>query len=189
MMCHAWLKKMNPTVIPAARERAILTTRLRSSRRWSMSGIRPSGLCCRRERTNRSPTMRAPARAPGRVAMAGVRARLAGLPGRPEGLGCRCGGRLPARSVAGDLGRCLGRWRSARGPRFRLVLVQAVHLLLQDAHRLAERARRARELLRLEQYDDHQGDDQDLPRAIEQVTKHCANPLNERGVGRAWLRN
>ena len=33
MTCQAWLKKMNPAVIPAARASAILTTRLRSSRR------------------------------------------------------------------------------------------------------------------------------------------------------------
>src|SRR5215470_19172358 len=176
MTCQAGPKKTNPAVIPATRASAILTTRLRSSRKWSMSGIRPSGFCCRRERTNRSPAMRAPARAPGRVAMTGVRARLAGLPGR-----------LPARSAAGEPGRCLGRWLSAHRPRFRLVLVQAVHLLLQDAHRLAERARRGRELLRPEQHDDHQGDDQDLPRAIEQVTNHFQ--ILFMAVSRAWLRN
>jgi hypothetical protein len=50
-------------------------------------------------------------------------ARLAGLPHRAGGLGVRCGWRL------------------------RLVLVQALHLLLQDAHRLAERPRRGRKLL------------------------------------------
>ena len=33
MTCQAWVKKMNPAVIPAARASAILTTRLRSSRR------------------------------------------------------------------------------------------------------------------------------------------------------------
>ena len=36
-----------------------------------MSGMRPSGFCCRRERAKRSPTMRAPAMAPGSVAMTG----------------------------------------------------------------------------------------------------------------------
>ena len=88
--------------------------------------------------------------------------------------------RLPAgllgRRAGGDLGRCLDRCLSVRGARFRLVLVQALHFLLQDAHRLAERARRGRELLRPEQHDDHQGDDQDLPRAIEQVTYHLRSP-------------
>ena len=34
-----------------------------------MSGIRPSGFCCRCDRTKRSPTMRAPAMAPGSFAM------------------------------------------------------------------------------------------------------------------------
>src|SRR6266700_1004074 len=116
--------------------------------------MRPSGFGCRWECTKRSPMMRAPARAPGRVAMTGS-------------------------------GR---RWLSARGPRFRLVLVQALHLLLQDAHRLAERARRSRELLRPEQHDDHQGDDQDLPRAVEQVTNHF-QILSVAGVSRAWLMN
>ncbi len=32
MTYQAWLKKMNPAVIPATRASAILTTRLRSSR-------------------------------------------------------------------------------------------------------------------------------------------------------------
>ena len=51
---------MNPMIIPAARASAILITRLRSSRMWSMSGIRPSGFCCRWACTNFSPTIRAP---------------------------------------------------------------------------------------------------------------------------------
>src|SRR5260370_11794683 len=155
-----------------------------------MSGMRPLGFCCRRERARRSARMRARARAPGRVAMTGVRARLAGLPGRAGSLGDRCGGRRrrPARSAGGDFGRCLGRWVSAGGARCRLVLVQALHFLLQDAHGLAERARRRREVLRPEQHDDHQGDDQDLPRAIEQVTNHL-QILSGAGVSRAWLMN
>jgi hypothetical protein len=101
-----------------------------------------------------------------------VRARLGGLPGRAGGLGGCCGGRrrrsvyggrtlqvtdllqrvglrllgrVLAGGAGGDLGRCLGRCRSVRGARFRLVLVQALYLFLQDAHRLAERALRGRE--------------------------------------------
>ena len=50
--------------MPAPRASALLTTRLRSSRMWSISGMRPSGFCCRWERTKRSPTMRAPWMAP-----------------------------------------------------------------------------------------------------------------------------
>ena len=38
-----------------------------------MSGMRPSGFCCRWERTKRSPTMRAPATALGSFAMTASR--------------------------------------------------------------------------------------------------------------------
>src|SRR6185312_14837861 len=127
-----------------------------------MNGMRPSGFCCRWECTKRSPTTRAPAMAPGSLVMTGSDSPLgaARWAAGPGGLGGGCG----------DLARCRGHCLSVRGAQFRLVLVQALHLFLQDAHRLAERARRGRELFRPEQHEDHQGDDQDLPWAIEQVT-------------------
>src|ERR1700689_3753518 len=59
----------------------------------------------------------------------------------------------------------------------RLVLMQAADLGLQDAHRLAQGARRARQLLRPEQDDQHDGDNQDLPRAVEQVTNHGSSSV------------
>src|SRR6516225_2348765 len=61
MKFHIGWKKASPMAIPAARASTALMMRFRSSRRWSMSGMRPSGFCCRCERMNRSPTMRAPA--------------------------------------------------------------------------------------------------------------------------------
>ena len=53
-------------------------------------------------------------------------------------------------------------------------LGQSMRILKKEVQGLHEdeRARRGRELLRPEQHDDHQGHDQDLPRAIEQVTYH-----------------
>ena len=74
----------------------------------------------------------------------------------------RLPGRLVARSAAKDLGRCLSFCLSGLGARFRLVLVQAMHLFLQDTHGLAKRARRGQELLRPEQHNNRQGDDQDF---------------------------
>src|SRR5580658_6938641 len=54
----------------------------------------------------------------------------------------------------------------------RLVVLQAADLGLEDAHRLTERTRRIWQLLRPEQHDQHHGDDQHLPRAVEKVTYH-----------------
>src|ERR1035438_4669801 len=50
--------------------------------------------------------------------------------------------------------------------------MQALHFFLQDAHRLAERTRRVRQLLGPEQHNKHNGDDQDFPGAVEKVAKH-----------------
>src|ERR1700679_3702259 len=52
------------------------------------------------------------------------------------------------------------------------VLVETLHLGLEDAHRLAERTSRARELRRSEEHDEHHGDDQDLPWTVKQVANH-----------------
>ena len=45
------LEKTSAMIMPTMMARAALTTRLRSSRRWSIRGIRPSGLACCLERT------------------------------------------------------------------------------------------------------------------------------------------
>src|SRR5690242_17480376 len=97
--------------------------------------------------------MRAPWMAPGSLAMTGLwRYRaLAGL----VGVGQTRSGLRPSR--AGQLG---------------LVLVQAADFGLEDPHRPAQRPGRVGQLLRPEQHDDHHRDDQDLPRAVEQVTNH-----------------
>src|SRR5579859_1213961 len=87
------------------------------------------------------------------------------------GRGGELGRREPVGRAAGGLSL------SGAAARHRLVLVQALHFLLQDAHRLAQGARRVRQLLRSEQHDDHDGDDQDLPWAVEQVTKVHERPL------------
>ena len=44
------LEKHSAMIMPTMMARAALTTRLRSSRRWSIRGIRPSGLACCLER-------------------------------------------------------------------------------------------------------------------------------------------
>src|ERR1700689_4121667 len=59
----------------------------------------------------------------------------------------------------------------------RLVVLQAADLGLEDAHGLTERTRRVWQLLRPEQHDQHHGDDQPLPRAVEKVTYHLPSLL------------
>ena len=44
------LEKQSAMIMPTIMASAALTTRLRSSRRWSIRGIRPSGLACCLER-------------------------------------------------------------------------------------------------------------------------------------------
>src|SRR5271156_4142198 len=180
MISNAQWKKMTPTIIPAPSASAIFTTRLRSSRMWSMSGMRPSGFCCRWECTNFSPTIRAPWMAPGSFAIAASLSYLfgTGLAGGllgPLSLGRgRVHGGRPLQVTdlllqRVDLG-LLGRWRRGgelgrreRGGRgtggrrlglgrlkLGLILVQAAHLGLQDAHRFAQGTRRVRQLLRPE---------------------------------------
>src|SRR5579862_227862 len=101
MTFHTGVKNTNPTTMPAARARAILRTRLRSSLMWSISGMRPSGLCRCWVRTKCPPTMRAPWMASPSFAMApplvatgvGYLAGLLGAGGVGRD-GVHCGGPL-----------------------------------------------------------------------------------------------
>src|SRR5580698_9701070 len=101
------------------------------------------------------------------------------------GLVSRTLGHLLGRRLRGRNGgsRRDGRSRRGRGRRelsrsrlpglgLILVVVQARDLGLEDPHGLAEGPGRRRQLRRTEEHDDHDGDDQDLPRTIEQVAYH-----------------
>src|SRR5208282_5699191 len=187
---------MNPMAMPMTIAASALSSRLRSSRMWSMSGIRPWGLACRCDAAMRAPSRRAPVMVSASFAM-GVKGRSsAGL------LRLRClrrGGAVDGHRLARrrllllqvadlllqlvDLLLLLLGCRQGRGRLGRLaglrrvgivIVVQVLHLGLEDAHLPAQRAGRVRHLLAAEEDDQHHRDDQYLPRAVEQVTQHVS---------------
>src|ERR1700733_8399477 len=167
--------------------------------------MRPSGFCWRWARTNFSPTIRAPWMAPGSFAinrLPPLPAPPQGLAGLLGSL--RLGrGRIHRRGPlqvadlllqrvklallvrlrrgGGQLGRRepVGRRRRLRrsGGLILIIVVQVAYLGLQDPHGLTEGACRNGQLLGPEQHDEYHSDDQDLPRAVEQVTNHLRSSL------------
>src|SRR3954447_18628981 len=150
-------------IVPGTSAISDLITRPRSSRRWSIKGIRPSGSTPpdrrRRRRTAKPVTARHPSsRQPGS--------------GRPrdrsavvEGALRRGGGRGRRRSglAVGDLPRCGagGRRRAGRGGGGWVVVVaQALGLGLEDPQRSAQAARRVGQALGAEEQDEENQEDQ-----------------------------
>src|SRR3984893_4459286 len=183
---------ISPTAVPTSSAAAALTTLFRSSRRCSMSGIRPSGLDCRCDAAMRVPSTRAPVTVSPSFDMAGYRG-LAGSAGllRPLLLGDRSavdGRRLPRGRLLLevtdlllqllDLLLVLGS-RHGLGLRGGLWLVIAAHVLhlgLQYAHRPPEGPGGLGHLLLPDEDDEHRRDDEYLPRAVEQVTEVHVSP-------------
>src|ERR1700733_12897473 len=177
--------------MPTASASTALNSRLRSSRMCSMSGIRPSGFDCRCDVAMREPSMRAPVMVSASLGIVGYGVRSRGSAGllrarRFLGPGAVDRDRLLLQvtdlllelvdPVLLDLGSGQGRGRLGLLLLVVAVMVgvQVLHLGLEYAHRPAERARGVRHLLAAEQDDQDDRDDQDLPRTVEQVTKHLS---------------
>src|SRR5580704_6251163 len=163
-----------------------LSSLFRSSRRCSMSGIRPPGLACRCDAATRAPSTRAPITVSPSFAMADYPTgsavllclRCARHPGTVDGHRLARRLLLKVTDLLLQLVDLLLRRRQGRvGPRClrRLVIVitvQVLHLGLEDSHGPAERPGRVRHLPAAEKYDQHRRDDEHLPWAVKQVTEH-----------------
>src|ERR1700685_3753859 len=165
-----------------------LSSLFRSSRRGSMSGVRPRGLAGRCDAATRAPSTRAPITVSPSFAMASYPTGSAvllclGCVRHPMAVdGHRLARRLLLEGTdlllraVGLLLRVLDlllRRRQDRGrPRClrRLVIVitvQVLHLGLEDSHGPAERPGRVRHLPAAEKYDQHRRDDEQLPWAVK----------------------
>src|SRR6266704_1960074 len=165
-------------LIPTRIAPAALISLFRSSRMCSMSGIRPSAFGCRCDAAKRLPSTRAPVTVSPSFDMADY------------GTGRLSPAAACAASPSAERGRLLLQvadlllqlvdlllvLRRLHGLSLlglvRLIVMQVLHLGLQDAHRLAERPGSVGQLLRPEQHDQYHRDDEYLPRAVEQVTNH-----------------
>src|SRR5580700_10734294 len=72
---------MNPMAMPTASASTAFSSRLRSSRMCSMSGIRPSGFDCRCDVAMREPSMRAPVMVSASLGIVGYGGRSLGSAG------------------------------------------------------------------------------------------------------------
>src|SRR5580692_3059350 len=161
-----------------------LSSLFRSSRRCSMSGIRPPGLACRCDAATQAPSTRAPITVSPSFAMVGYPTGSAvllclGYVRHPMAVdGHRLGRRLLLKVT--DLllqlvDLLLLRRQDRSRPRClrRLVIVitvQVLHLGLEDSHGPTERPGGVRQLPAAEKYDQHRRHDEQLPRAVKKVT-------------------
>ena len=197
--CHTGCANTRPTAVPTIRASAILMTRFRSSRMCSMSDIRPSASAASAART-RALRTRAPLTVSPSLAMSGYERE----PAQPAWVCCVSVTGAPL-TLAASAAACLAwrsriccwststcgwfGWAARAGPASRLglvLVVQVLHLGLQDAHRLAEGPRRVGQLLRAEEHNQHHGDDEDLPRTVEQVANHFRLFTGD-GMSLAWI--
>src|SRR5882757_435864 len=184
--------------VPATRAMQILSSRFRSSRMCSISDIRPSGSAPSAARM-RALSTRAPLTVSPSFAMAAYERRPGSAgrgvlrAGRRRAADLRCLRRgLLRLEVADLLLEHVDLWLvrlggDSRGGLLRLglvLMVQIRDLSLQDAHRLAEGSGRVRQLLGAEKHDQYHGDDEDLPRTVEQVANHFRPLHRERASPR-----
>src|SRR5580698_3848989 len=152
-----------------------LSSLFRSSRRCSMSGIRPPGLACRCDAATQAPSTRAPITVSPSFAMVGYPTGSAvllclGYVRHPMAVdGYRLGRRLLLKVT--DLLRRQDRSRPRCLRRLVIVItVQVLHLGLEDSHGPTERPGGVRQLPAAEKYDQHRRHDEQLPRAVKKVT-------------------
>ena len=159
-----WVYQKNPTIVVSTTAATAISSRLRSSCRWSTSDMVPSGLTCDAAST--------------RIELLEDSGGLHGLANAMQtyrrGLTPRPVGRRAVRPVAcpgGCSGRGIGgvdtlRGDRGSGPAACVRLGVGLHLLdlgLEDPHRLAQRTGRIRKLLGAEEQNEDGDDDDPVP--------------------------